>query len=822
MIEKGQENKKLARYAALQGMVLLKNEGETLPLTAKVTKAAVFGIGQTHTFKGGTGSGDVNNRETISILQGLKENAAFHIDESLEAVYKQWGQLHPAVYEYAVCKTSCYEELPVDWVDWENAAKNDVAIMVISHTSGEDSDRKLIRGDYYLSEGEAVLIKKIHEMFSKTIVLINTSSVIDLKEVEPNCEAILYISMPGQEGGHAVADILCGNATPSGKLTDTWAVNWREYPSSLCFGDIRRNGNWNYRTHGRTAEGGVEQTYVEYQEGIYNGYRYFNTFGVRPAYSFGFGLSYTEFSHQITEFSYASGNVTVSCSVKNCGDSYCGREVIQVYVSAPDGILEKPFKELKGFAKTGLLAPGEEEILSIKIDGKSLASYDAQRNCWILEAGYYDVYVGNSLESSSYVSSVEVKKEICVSRNRSLAGIRHPFPLLSKSMDGISRPEPDRKGMEIYEIKQEDITTQVHRYTLPSERIAIQQEKGVMWQDVMDGKAALQEFVAQMDVDTMAELVCGIGMEMFKLNAEFVIGNLDKGLVPGCAGMTRENQKYGIPPMILADGPAGLRIHREVKDECGAVVMHQNCTAYPVGTLLASSWDEELLYQVGESVGEEMRLFGVDLWLAPGMNIHRNPLCGRNFEYYSEDPLLTGRMAAAITRGVQSRGVGVTIKHLAANNQEDLRANSDSRVDERTLREIYLQAFAIAIREAQPWAVMTSYNDINGVPAADNFDLCTGFVKDECGHKGLIMTDWGAGLAQSALAIAAGNDMIQPGGTDVKRSITAWCDKGMLRSKGEAHVTAYLTRAKLEDCLIRCLGVLKTAQQNKRKILSED
>ena len=757
----------LARRAAAEGMVLLKNEDRVLPL-APGSRVALFGAGATRTIKGGTGSGDVNERASVTIVQGMR-------DAGYIITTQAW--LDDFDRQYADARRAWRDEILRDIAGGKNffdaysgrqfampagapafATEADTAIYVISRIAGENADRYAAGSDYYLSEQEHRTLKDICRLYPRVVVIINAGGVVDLSFLDEfsAIKAVLVISQPGMEGGHAVADVLSGAVSPSGKLTDTWAFRYEDYPNAATFS--HNNGDVSHERYG---------------EGVYVGYRYFDSFGVPARYGFGYGLSYTDFGLLTEEVAVAeNGTVRTSVCVTNRG-AVPGREVAQVYAALPDGRLEKEARRLVAFAKTKLLAPGETERLTLTFAPEDAASFDEEVSAWVLEKGVYGVYVGTSLGKSALAATLALPEDKALTRVGHICPLREQLTLLScpaekraarhaallDAAEGLPRLTWDLAA----------VPTRTVDYTVTDPR---------------DEAAALTDTLT---TEQLVRLATGEpqwgGAEM--------LGSAGV-MVPGSAAQTSAcAMEQGVANLVLADGPAGLRLlqHYNVKDgkpikmphefsmehgelyngpELEGEKYYQFCTAMPVGTLLAQSWDTVLLERMGDMIGEEMEIFGVQLWLAPGMNIHRNPLCGRNFEYFAEDPLLSGRCAAAITRGVQGHpGVGVTIKHFACNNQEDNRMASDSILTERTLREIYLRGFEIAIREGRPAAIMTSYNLINGVHAANSYDLCTRAARCEFGFDGLIMTDWSTTNVDenctAAGCIRAGNDSVMPG-----------------------------------------------------------
>ena len=763
----------LARRAAAEGVVLLKNEGGLLPL-ASGSRLALFGAGASKTIKGGTGSGDVNERGSVSIWQGLAD-AGYQIttetwlsgyDETYAQARQEWkqvilqdakkleaeGQLASFFFAYSAHQFAMPAGAPVYKTD------ADAAVYVLSRIAGENADRFAAGSDYFLSEAEHQQLADLCSLYGKVLLIVNAGGVVDLSFLDefPAVKGVLVVSQPGMEGGHAVADVVSGAVNPSGKLTDTWALDYKDYPNAATFS--HNNGN-------------VEKEL--YEEGIYVGYRYFDSFDVPVRYGFGYGSSYTTFAVEAQAVAAAAdGTVTVTAAVTNTG-AVAGREVVQVYVSLPAGRLEKEVRRLAAFGKTGLLAPGQSETLTLTFGAAQLESYDEAAAAWVVEAGAYGVFVGASLNESRLAATLVLGEEKVLTKTCHICPLQQPLEVLSlpaeKRQARLAALLADAAAVPAVAYDLSAVETRVVDYTLD---------------EPADEAAAL---VDTLTTDQLVQLATGDPGK----GQGAALGSAGIS-VPGSAAETSGCAlEQGVANLVLADGPAGLRLTQAYYVADGlpvAVPMEMNlehgflydgaepegekwyqfCTAIPVGTMLAQTWDLPLLEQVGAMIGEEMELFGVQLWLAPGMNIHRNPLCGRNFEYFAEDPLVSGKCAAAVTRGVQSHpGIGTTIKHYACNNQEDNRMGSDSILTERTLREIYLKGFEIAIAESHPYSIMTSYNLINGVHAANCYDTCTKAARCEFGFDGVVMTDWTTtnvdDTCTAAGCIRAGNDIVMPG-----------------------------------------------------------
>lgn len=796
------EHQEEVRRLAGECMVILENDG-VLPLQAGTKKIALFGTGARHTIKGGTGSGDVNVRENISIAQGL-ERAGFKF--VTEGWLDQYDRLYADAQEAYAKKLNEFTEKtgkPSMLYAFENPFEEpeqpeitevdvkeaDAAIYVISRNSGEGKDRRAEKGDYYLSDRELQNIRFMTEHYKNCIVLLNVGGVIDLTSLKAieGVQAIMLVGQTGNMGGYAVADVLTAKTIPSGKLTDTWARSYEDYPSSATFS--HRDGN-------------LDDEY--YSDGIYVGYR-FDTFGVMPLYCFGYGKSYTEFEIKTINVTADEKQVQVEVEVTNIGDKYPGKEVVQVYYSAPDGIMEKPTQELAGFAKTKLLAPGEKDVVTIKFATTDMASFDAYDAAWVMEEGEYTIRVGNSSRNTEAVAVIDLDEQVTTLQLKRLMRdtiavreLHHMIPIFDIEFDFGVPAIPFRIMLQAENFKKELVEYEVMRRTLMDKR----KDEVLTLEDVKAGNATLDELTAQLTVEEMAELCVGTERRNGDGN---VIGSASS-CVPGAAGDTTSSllETRKVPNLIQADGPAGLRLETP-------------CTAIPIATTLAQSWDMDLIHRMGELVGEEMKQLHVDLWLAPGMNIHRNPLCGRNFEYYSEDPVLTGLCAATETKGVQSqKGKGTTIKHFAGNNQEDNRMFTNAHISERALREIYLKGFEIAVKTAQPYAIMTSYNLINGVHSANNYDMLQNIARDEWGFEGLVMTDWYTSQdttemgmvspsgkyshSSSVQCIKAGNDLQMPGCQQNVDDIVEAVNEGK-----------EITKADLQRCAKHILSVaLKT------------
>ena len=779
----------LAREAAAEGIVLLKNEG-VLPLST-ASAIALLGSGAEKTIKGGIGSGDVNNRENISIYQGMKEAGVTITSEDWLEDYEERYKNARNVWKEKILEDAKHVDNPFDAyasnpfilpegraVEAKDIADARVAVYVLSRISGEGKDRRRVKGDYYLSEREAADLFFLNEKKIPVILLLNAGGPIELTDILENTEnikAILNISQPGQESGYAVADILLGNCVPSAKLTATWARRYEDCPFAEDYSYL--NGNLDTE---------------EYKEGIFVGYRYFDSFGKKPLFPFGFGLSYTEFKIEFKGIETSEKELAVEMKVTNIGDTYAGKEVVQIYASLPQTEVKKEYRRLVGYAKTKFLQPGEAETLKITVGQKELAYFSEEKHQWIVEKGIYGIWTGNSSASLEYSSTVKVEQSVSLEDTCVLENTAEIEEELWKTYE-CRKTTADNSHCIVFTPHPEE--KKIYRSAYATEQMA--------------------EDLIPLLYGNIAETTSTLGAAGIR--------------VPGTAGETTEGllDKYGISSLIMADGPAGIRLqqHYEVdratdtvygigvlgalengflvdrEEHEGADQYYQYCTAFPVGTVMAQTWNRDLMQRFGEAVALEMEAFHVNLWLAPGLNIQRNPLCGRNFEYYSEDPFLSGTLAASVTKGVQChKGCGVTIKHFACNNQEDNRMGVDVKISERTLREIYLRGFEIAVKEGQPTAIMSSYNLVNGVHAANSKDLCTRIARKEWGFDGVIMSDWNTTVPEDGSVAwkcaAAGNDIIMPGNAEDAESIR------------NAYRNGDLTEEEIRSCAGRILELI--------------
>ena len=753
------------RALAPECTLFLKRSGK-LPLPGPC-EIALYGSGARHTVKGGTGSGEVNSRSFLNIEESLSR-AGFQI------LTKDWLDRYDAVRKDAYAaflkkirsdarkhRTSPLIEgmgavMPEPEYEIPLEQRCNTAVYVLSRISGEGSDRKVVPGDVLLSESEKRDILALQEMYPVFLLVLNVGGPVDLSPVVQDVDDILLLSQLGVQTGAVLSDILLGEAYPSGKLTTSW-VRGGDFCPQAEFGE-------------------KEETH--YKEGIYVGYRYYDAAHVKPLFPFGFGLGYTDFRLEPGAVTLAGEQVTVSAQVRNTG-AFSGKEVVQLYLSSPWGALDQPAQALAAYGKTRELAPGESCRMELRFKMSDLASFDEARSAYVLEKGDYVLRCGNSSRKCKPMALLRLTHEVVTLQARDLLG----KPDFSDwKPEG---PEPVPEGLPVYVLDAGSIPTKT----------------------LSDTRTPRPDPMVQALTDE--ELVF-LNIGGFKLkDRSSVVG--DSGFtIPGTAGETTSQLKAkGFPAIIIADGPAGVRLARDYYEDKkgahslssamlptmidllpapvrssmrrqkklpkGAVVKHRYATAIPIGTAIAQSFSLSLAESCGDIVGDEMERFGIHLWLAPALNIHRSILCGRNFEYFSEDPLVSGLTAAAITRGVQKHpGRGVTVKHFAANNQETNRYNNNSNVSQRALREIYLRGFGLCIRESQPRAVMTSYNLINGTHTSESRALTTDILRSEFGFRGIVMTDWVVGgslmynskrypMPNAGKVALAGGDLFMPG-----------------------------------------------------------
>lgn len=759
----------LCRKAAAQGAVLLKNEDAVLPLTVK-DHVAVFGRCQKDYYRSGTGSGGaVNVLYTTNLLDGLKNNH-ITINDMLVNCYESWLAEHPFDNGGGgwACEPWCQLEMPVSQALAANAAAtSNKAIVVIGRTAGEDKDNVTAEGSYFLTSTEKEMLHSVCEHFENVIVLLNVSNIIDMEFMQDNdhIKAVVYAWQGGMEGGNGIADVLTGKEVFQGKLTDTIAKKITDYPSDKNHGGKKKN---------------------IYQEDIYVGYRYFETFAPDTVlYPFGYGLSYTKFSisDSMVEI-HGSGAQRIfrfTCNVKNTGTMYRGREIVQLYVEKPINGMGRPARELIGFAKTRDLNCLEEEKIQIDIPIYRLASFDdsgvsGYKDAYVLEAGLYHFYLGTNVRDTVETPvhgtlGWNLQDTLLLMQYKEAMAPTESFVRMRALVTDNDVPTI---GYEPVPIRTINIKERIVS-SLPTP-ISYTGDQGLLLKDVLAGKCTMETFIAQLSLEDFAAVVRGEGMCSLKVTP---------GTAAAFGGVSDNLLHFGIPVGCCADGPSGIRMDN------GAYA-----TQVPIGTLIACTWDEALAEELFACIGEELVHNQIDTLLGPGINIHRHPLNGRNFEYFSEDPLLTGKIAAAIVRGIASKGVHATIKHFACNSQESGRHIVNAVVSQRALREIYLKAFEIAVKEGNAQSVMTSYNPVNGYWTASAYDLNTTILRNEWGFTGIVMTDWGAKI----------NDVIAGGEGSNQRTAD------MIRSQNDIYMVVNNNGAEINSYNDDTLEALETGR----------
>ncbi len=723
-----EEMKNTLRRVAGEGAVLLKNDG-TLPFRKNET-LSLFGRVQYNWFYTGYGSGgDVNRPYQVNLIDGIRACDSLKLNESLCKKYEKWSRenvINDAIWGMW---PRFYPEMPVTDGDVLNAQiVSDCAVVTIGRSSGEDRENALSKGSYYLTDEEKQLLDKVTYRFEKTVVLLNIGSITDLSWIEEygdKISAVLLLWQGGMESGNAAADILCGKVSPCGRLSSTVSRQYSDQPSAKHFGGKKFNN---------------------YSEDIYVGYRYFETFDKSSVlYPFGYGLSYTTFKKECVGASAEKDGFIFEINIENTGDIK-GKDVYQLYVKKPSGEIGNPQRELVAFGKTKALSPSKSQSIKVKVPMSNLSSYDENKSAYVLPGGEYEFYFGDDVRSAQKAYSYYQEETVVLNQLSQCLAPEESFPvMIAREVDGEIIPDVTNCRKSQIDLKQRIIEN------LP-EATPITGDKGYKLSDVKSGAVSMDDFVAQLSLDELEAITRG----------DYTMGS-SLG-VPGNAavycGVLESLRDKGIPAVSATDGPSGIRLRA-------------SCSLIPIGTLLASTFDVNAVKEVYSLVAKEMKEKGSDVLLAPGMNIHRNPLCGRNFEYYSEDPLLTGKIGAAAVMGIQSEGGSACPKHFACNNQEIKRTVNDSRVSERALREIYLKGFEICIKEAKPKNIMTSYNKINGVWSYYNYDLATSILRGEWGYEGCVMTDWWTKSGTSPLfpkvydqayRVRAQVDVLMPGG----------------------------------------------------------
>ena len=716
----------LLRAVATQGAVLLENK--VLPFQ-EGTKVSLFGRVQMRHFCTGYGSGgDVNAPYQITVQEGLRNCEALQLNEDLAAVYQQFHEENPINDGVWGLWPRNYPEMPLTEAQVAEARQDSQrAVIIIGRSSGEDRENILAPGSYYLTDEERDMLRLVTEQFPDAVLLLNIGAVMDLSFLEDySFGAVMILWQGGMESGNAAADLLCGKESPSGRLTDTIALTYEDYPSASHFGG---------------------KAYNEYYEDIYVGYRYFETFAQdKVRYPFGYGLSYTTFDKKAETTGALSWKVTVT----NTG-SFPGRESVLVYLQKPCGALGNPARELIAFGKTGLLAPGESQVLELSAKREQLASFDdsgltGHKNCYVIQKGSYRFYLGGDVRSADSLGTYVADSDEVLQQLTEAAAPHEAFPILAcQELGGQVVTVSRRASARTADLKKKILKN------LP-ESVFQTGDKGYKLKDVKEGRIDLDTFVAQLSLEELEAISRGDYIMGHPLGA--------KGNAGIFGGVTESLREKGIPPVVTTDGPSGIRLY-------------DSCSLMPIGTLLACTFDTALMETLMGKVSLEMKDRGSDVLLAPGMNIHRNILCGRNFEYFSEDPYVSGKIAAAIVRGLQSTGLSACPKHYACNNQEFNRNRNDSRVSQRALREIYLKGFEICVKESSPKNIMTSYNKINGVWGHYHYDLVATILRGEWGYKGNVITDWWMqpsrspefpNMRDNAYRVRAQVDVLMPGG----------------------------------------------------------
>ena len=820
------EHQNIVRKYAPESMVLLKNDN-ILPLNHP-GKIALYGNGARNTIKGGTGSGDVNVRHFVTVEEGLEQ-------DGFEITTKRW------LYQYSELKANYVKKFKEElvakakaegkdvWVatmgvtplepdydlDLSSSSQAEAAVYVLARDSGEGADRHAERGDIKLTKTEVHDILSLAKQYKKFVLVLNVGGLVDLSEVKDQVPAILLMSQLGSATGNALADVLLGKSYPSGKLAMTWAPI-EQYPSTDNFGDIN-------------------DTY--YKEGIYVGYRYFDSMNITPLYEFGYGLSYTSFKLKTESVKANAKKVELKVRVSNIGNA-AGKEVVQVYYSAPDSVMDQPYQKLAAYAKTKELAPGEEQVLTLTFNTSAMASYNQEKAESVLGHGDYLIRVGNSSRNTKVVAKVNLNQNTVIEKFKHIGGKTNFKDFIpNKKPISYSGEKEEIESAPVFSLHNKDFELKENHYPKPTFN-AKDNDKQIDWSAVVNGDETVEDFVASLDNETIVYLLTG---NYEKGKSLFMVGNAGATVAGSAGETTHQLTRWGVPSLVMADGPAGIRLstsytldekgkahalvsefgdsagvpREDYRQENTTTYYYQYCTAIPIGTAIAQSWNPEVAEEYGDLVGNEMQLFGIDIWLAPALNIQRSPLDGRDFEYYSEDPLISGLNAAGITNGIRKHpGCTTTIKHFAANNQETNRVYSNSVINERTLRQIYLKGFEICLENSEPLAVMSSYNLLNGIHTCNRYDLLTDALRNEWHFNGFVMTDWLVtssfipnegkySCASAAQDVATGNDMTMPGLEEDTETILK-----ALRS-GE------LTREDLEIAASRILKVILKLKMEK-------
>ena len=753
----------LSGTAAAEGIVLLKNDNKVLPLGKNgVEDVSVFGRIQVDYFACGYGSGgDVKFPYTVNLLDGLRANPSIRVNETLASVYESWCEKNVPDHGSWGKWPLSHPEMPLSEALVEDAAeRSDTAVVVIGRSAGEDRDAKLMEGSWYLTALEKEMLQMANDHFENVVVLLNVGTLIDMSWVKDydNLDSILYVWQGGMESGRAIAEVLSGEVTPSGKLTQTIAKSYESYPSS--------------KNNGRTD-------YNNYAEDIYVGYRYFETFAKEEVqYPFGYGLSYTDFLIETEEVQVTDDEITVDVSVTNVGDTYSGKEVVQVYYGAPQGVLGKAEKSLIAYCKTNELMPGATQKIRLTFSSKNMASFDdagktGHDSAFVLEAGDYPIHVGNSVRNTKQVGNYHVEELRVIEQLSEANAVEQGFQRIVNRDGSIAYEDVPTATVNLHDRIERELP----------KAVTTDVKESIHLTEVYEGHYSLDDFVAQLSFEELEALSRGDYDMRSSLGAA---GNA--GVFGGTSKSLRDK---GIATITTNDGPSGIR-------------QAASASLVPIGTCLASTWNDELVRELYALVGQEMLLNESDVLLAPGMNIQRDPLCGRNFEYFSEDPVLTGMMGANVVKGVQSQGVSACPKHFALNNQETARNRADSRASERAQREIYLKGFEIMMKTSKPQTLMGSYNKINGEYSHYHYELFKTILRDEWGYDGVVLTDWWIAegtasymnnISNNAYRVRAHVDVLMPGsgpaGNDksLEKSYNAWIKAGSPAGTVDAGIT---------------------------------
>lgn len=770
----------LVRQAGAEGIVLLKNINNTLPYNEN-TRLAVFGRCQLDYFYVGYGSGgDVNAPYTVNLIDGLKNNGA-DLNKGLLGFYESWCKENPVIHGFWGHWPMCYDEAVVDESTVKAAAQeSNAALVVIGRAAGEDRENKLVKGSYYLNDEEIKLLDTVTLWFDNVTVVLDCGNVIDMswrERYNDKISAIVYAWQGGMESGNAVADILYGKINPSGRLTDSIAMSYEDYPSAHSFGN---------------------NDYNNYSEDIFVGYRYFETFNKTPViYPFGYGLSYTDFDIKIDDFKFNGENVNITAQIKNVGKR-SGKEVLQLYFCPPEGKLSKPSMNLVAFEKTKELEPEESQEINLTVPVYYLASFDdtgatGNKFSYVLEKGEYKFFAGKNVRDNIEAGSFTLGNDKVLETLDEICGVKEPFNRI-KTDNALDRLAVKKEAVEV---SRPYLKKRIEN-NMPAE--IPHSNNNYNFSQVLSGEITVDDFISCLSNEELEALTRGQGY----MNSEQGV----EGNAGAFGGTIQSLRDKGVPAVITTDGPAGIRIK-------------QYTSLIPCGTALASTWNTELVFELTKEMGRELKERKSDVLLAPGMNIHRNVLCGRNFEYFSEDPILTGKMASAFVKGIQTYGGSACPKHFACNNQEVNRTKNDSRVSQRALREIYLKGFEICVKESKPLNIMTSYNKINGVWSHYNYDLVTTVLRKEWGFTGCVMTDWWMrkskspefpNLRDNAYRVRSQVDVLMPGG--IKRTDTKYkVDPSLLETVGTRNGLTVAELQRTAKNVLNMIVNLKTKQE---------